>query len=259
MTAETTSEHNFHPEGLTSNQEKLALMFFDTKTLGKTRRRFQNPDASYRFEGTSREMAIIDFARDEFEFAITEHIMGKPEAPLAPFFINLRNLSPEVLHQVGVVLNELVSFFEREGHLPGPDFCAGIPKAGVPIANAYAKISGIPMVEIFDKEENSDGTRRILHKKESGNGENIRLIDDLVSQGISKLESVREAQEMGYHIGSFFVLVDRQQGGIEKLKEVVTDVKAAMTITQILNFGLRNQRLDKKLYDRAVSYLLKAT
>lgn len=253
-TVDRRPEQNLHPEGMTPAQETLAGMLFDTKTLGKVRRRSQNDNGSYSFEDTTRELGIIDFAQDDLEFAIKLHD-EKPDAPLSPFYVNLRNLSPEVLKQIGVVVHELEPSFEREGHLPGPDVCAGVPKAGVPLARAYSRASGIPMVEIFDKEEGAGGARKIVHKNDLVAGTSVRLIDDLASQGFTKLESVREAREMGYVADSFYVLIDREQGGIDALKQIVPDVRAAIKITQLFDFGLRTGRINREQYDRAAKYL----
>ena len=252
MSPDRRPEYNLHPEGLTPNQEILAAMFLDTKTAGKARKRYQNSDGSYRFEEVSRPMAIIDFAIDDFEFAITEHIKGDPSAPLSPMYINLRNLNDEVLNQVGIVINEMESSDEKRGVSHRPDLCAGIPTAGVPLAEAYSKASGIPEKKIFNKEEN-DGVSRIVGNTE-GDNIKLRLIDDLASQGITKVESTKEAQAMGFDVISFFVIVDRQQGGLERLREIVPEVKAAMTIIQILRFGLRTGRITQEKYNKVAEY-----
>ncbi len=252
MTVDNRAEQNLHPEGMTPAQETLAGMLFDTKTLGKVQKRYPH-NTGFRFENTTREVGIIDFAQDDFEFALKVH-EEKPDAPLSPFFVNLRNLSPEVLGQIGIVMHELAPYFERQAHI-GPDVCAGVPKAGVPLAQAYSEVSGIPMVEIFDKEEGTGGGRKIIHKNESVEDTSVRLIDDLASQGLTKLESVREAREMGYAVDSFYVLIDREQGGIDALKQVVVDVKAAIKITQLFDFGLRTGRITREQYDRATQYL----
>jgi len=257
MSPDRRSEYNLHPEGLTPNQEILAAMFLDTKTEGKSRKRYQNSDGSYRFEEVPRPMAIIDFANDDYEFAITEHIKENPAAPLSPLYINIRNLNNKVLNQVGIVINEMESSDEKRGVIFRPDLCAGIPTAGVPLAEAYSKISGIPEKKIFNKEENG-GVSRIVGNTE-GDNIKLRLIDDLASQGITKVESAKEAQAMGFDVVSFFVVVDRQQGGLERLREIVPEVKAAMTITQILQFGLRTGRMTQEKHDKVLAYFQKAT
>lgn len=237
------------PEGLSPAQEKLAAMLFDTKTEGKVRSRYQNPDGSYRFEETSRKMGIIDFPQNEHEFAIRQH-GEEPDAPLSKFYVNLRNLDNDVLSQIGVVMREMTPSFEINGYLPGPDVCAGVPSAGVPLAEAYSRATGIPMVEIFDK----DG-RRIVHKEASVQNKSIRLIDDLASQGITKLEAVKAAQEAGFAVDSFYVLIDREQGGIGALKKVIPDVRFAFKISQLFKFGLTTGRISQKQHDEAMEYL----
>lgn len=252
---EVRTGENFHPEGLTSIQERLVETLFTTKTLGKVTRRFLNLDGSFSFVTAEEQINIIAFAKDsEHEFALKVHDK-EPNAPLSPFFINLRNLDENVLGQIGEVMCEMTPYFESHGHLPGPDVCVGIPKAGVPLARAYSKASKIPMIELFDKVEHEDGTREIVCKDVQGSGQIIRLIDDLVAHASTKNEAVEAAQAIGYKVDSICVLIDRQQGGLEELKKHVPDVRAAMTITQILDFALRRGFIQKEMYEKCLGYV----
>src|SRR5690349_8933839 len=101
------------------------------------------PDGTYEFYKIERPTAPIDFAQED-EFALKLH-ERKPDAPLSPVYINLRNLPPEVLDQVGVVMTEMTEDEEQ------PNFCAGIPEAGMPLVAAYADHSGIESKSMFKK------------------------------------------------------------------------------------------------------------
>ncbi len=257
MTPKEGLKTHLNPEGLTLPQEELLGALFTTKTLGKVTRRFQNSDGTFRFETSQENINIVAFAKDpEHEFAITEHIEGDPAAPLSPFFVNLRNLTPEILKQIGEVMREMAPYFESHGHLPGPDIVAGVPKAGVPLARAYSEASGIPFDEIFGKEE-TETTKKIVSNGKKGEGKRVRLVDDLASQGITKLQAVEAAEEAGFDVASFYVLIDREQGGLDILREHVGDVRAAMTITQIFDFALRKGFIDQKMHEKCLGYIKK--
>lgn len=203
------------------------------------------PDGSYRFHKVERPTGPIDVAQ-EGEFALKLH-EAHPEAPLSPVYINLRNLPKEVLDQVGVVMAEID--MDRT-----PDVCAGIPNAGVPLAEEYAVHSGIPVVDVFGKVQEQQG-RRITAAAHSGNGQRLRIVDDLATQGETKLESVRAAEEMGYEVADILVLVDRQQGAVRQLKDAGYTLHSAFTIEQLLQFGVRTGRMSQEQYQQITHYL----
>lgn len=256
MTPKEGLKTHLHPEGLNLPQEELLKALFTTKTLGKIVRRFENQDGSFRFETSQEDINIFAFAKDpEHEFAITEHIEGDPGAPLSPFFINLRNLTPDILKQIGEVMHDMTPIMERQAHFPKPpDLIAGVPKAGVPLARAYSQASGIPFDEIFDKEE-TETSKRIVSNGKKGEGQKVRLVDDLASQGITKIQAVKAAEEVQYEVASFYVLIDREQGGLDILKKYVPDVRAAMKITQIFDFALRKGFIDQGMHEKCLSYI----
>ena len=237
-----------HPEGLSSAQERLADLLFTTKTVAPVRRRTTNPDGSFSFEKVSRPTSPVDFAQPG-EFALKIH-ETRPDAPLSPIYVNLREMPEELVDQVGVVLAEQT--VKDEGK---PDFSTGIPKAGVSLAKAYAKHSGIPYIEVFGKEEGSDGKRSILAKPDvEGKGKSIRLIDDLATHGETKIEADEVAREMGFEVADVTVVVDRQQGAAQELEEAGIKFRAAITIDQLLKYGVRKGNITKEQYEAIQAY-----
>src|SRR4030043_1273280 len=170
-----------HPEGLTDVQEQLAGLLFDAKIVAPVTRRTTNLDGTYSFSKVERPTAPIDFAQ-EGEFALKLHELH-PEAPLSPVYINLRNLPENVLSQVGTVLAEMGG--------ETPDLCAGIPKAGIPLARSYSEHSGVIVKDnVFDKEQTETGRKIMAGDIENHRGMTLRIIDDLATQGHTKLESI---------------------------------------------------------------------
>jgi len=244
---ETSNYSEIHPEGLTENQERLADLLFETKIQAKVRRRRQLPNETFEFDEIIRDTSPIDFSQDPGEFVLKLHEQ-KPEAPLSPIYINLRNLPEEVLDQIGKVLAEM----EDE---ETPDFCAGIPTAGVPIARVYSKFSGIELVDIFKKEQTDSSRRIVPGLATQERGKKARLIDDLVTKADTKLEAIKAAEDLGYEVVDLFVLVDREQGGVEQLAKAGYKLRAAFKLSQLLQYGLRIGQIDQAQFDQVTSYL----
>jgi len=180
-------------------------LLFDTKIVAPVTIRIQNSDTSYDFFKIERPTAPIDFAK-EGEFVLKLH-ETHPEAPLSPVYINLRNLPENVLSQVGVVLAEMGG--------ETPDLCAGIPKAGIPLARAYSEHSGVPVKDdVFGKEQTEAGRKIVTGDTENHQGMTLRIVDDLATKGETKVEAIKAAEQMGYKVTDIVVLVDRQQGAL---------------------------------------------
>lgn len=234
---------------LTEAQKKLVTLLFTTKTIAPVGRRETLPDGKFRIYKKERPTSPINFAQNEEEFAIKLHD-AHPEAPLTPIYINLRNLPEEILNQIGVVFAEMDEDTEK------PDVCTGIPKAGVPLGQAYSKHTGIPYLEVFGKEEYPDGTRKIVPKQgATGKGKKLRIVDDLVTKADTKVEAAEAAKAGGFKLVDITILVDRQQGGMDMLRGKGYNVRAAFTIGQLLKYGLRAKHITPEQYHTAVQYL----
>lgn len=243
-----------HPERMTTEQERLADLLFTTKTEAPMNRKRTHPDGSFDFVKRTRLTSLVDFAvcetvedAIEEEFALKIH-ESDPNAPLSPIYINLRNLPENVLDQFGVVMAEMDSNVEK------PNLIAGIPNAGIPLAEAYSKHSGITVEEVFDKEETANSRRIVEKEGTTGYGIKLRLVDDLATGGQTKIEAIQAAEKMGFFVTDVTVLVDRQQGAVEDLKRAGHTLRAAITLDQLLNYGLRTEHLNAEQFKRVEEY-----
>ena len=141
---------------LTKSQQELADLLINTKIKAKVRRRKQNTDGSFEFYYVVRDTAPVDFRVDPGEFAFVHHEKN-PTALLSPIIVNLRNLPQSLISKIALTLAE-VKLKKR------PDFCTGIPNAATPFAKEFSKVSRIPYVAIFEKDDNP-GKPRILPTK----------------------------------------------------------------------------------------------
>lgn len=233
---------------LTKPQQELANLLLSTEIKAKVRRRKQNSDGSFQFYYVIRKTSPVDFRIDEAEFAFVHH-EENPTAPLSPIIINLRNLPQNLVTKIASALAE-VKLRER------PDFCTGIPNAAIPFAKEFSRISKIPYVTIFEKDDNP-GKPRILPAKEAplGNGKTLLIIDDVITKGASKFRAFQVAQELGYKVLGLIVLVDRGEGGRETIEEAGYQFYAPIELTQLLKYYLDRGRIDEKRYHEVVEYL----
>ncbi len=232
---------------LTKSQQELADLLLNTKIEAKVIRRKQKPDGLYYLEESSRSTSPIDFSQDPGEFALKVHEV-KIDAPLSPIYVNLRNLPENVLSKIAQVLAEV--------KLESPqDFCTGVPKAALVIAQKFSEVSGMSFMDVFEKIGlNTD--RKIVIKEGVNPKPDTKLlvIDDVVAHGKSKLEALEAAKQVGFYV-NMLVLINREQGGIEQVEKEGCRVYAAMKLTDILEYYKEKNMITQDQYHKSVEYL----
>lgn len=233
---------------MNKSEEKLADLLISTKTNAKVRRRKQNPDGTYEFYYVIRDTSPVDFRVDPSEFAFVHH-EKHPEARLSPNIVNLRNLPDTLNKKIAQVLAEMPL-------KQIPDFCTGIPNAAIPFAKEFAKLTQIPYVTIFEKDD-KPGSPRILPAQDApkGQGKTILIIDDVITKAESKFRSFKVAEELGYKVMGLIVLVDRGEGGKERIEQAGYQFYAPFTLKELLDYYLEKGYITQALYNESVEYL----
>lgn len=219
MGNEIPLSRDLHPEGLTESQEKLALSLF--------------------------EISAIKFGA--FRLKLHEK---NPEAPLSPYYIDLRVLPryPQVLREVAKVYAELAP------NAAPYDTCLGIPDAANPLATAFALETGTPQIYLRKEEKVGHGLGGSFMTPFSA-GERVLLIDDLVTRADSKLEAIAILENVGLKVSDVVVLVDHEQGGAKQLVEAGYRLHAAFRFSQLLDLYHRHGKIDNAKYKEARDYL----
>jgi orotate phosphoribosyltransferase len=179
-----------------------------------------------------------------------------PEAPLSPIYITLRvpenggPLSPENVEMIGRVLYDLV---QRKKVLF--DVVAGIPRAGEPFAEVIARLSGRPLLKLGKKEEG--GIRKIdsIVDGEYQSSQLVLLVDDLITQADTKKEAIAVCEEAGLLVAGLVVLVDREQGGSEELKEAGYSFYAVFPLSALLDYYVKTKLLTPEKRDETIAYI----
>ena len=156
---------------------------------------------------------------------------------VSPFYIDLRVVIsyPEVLARIGALMAELVRPCRA-------DRIAGIPYAGLPLAVATSLAGGFPLV-YPRREEKAYGTRRRIEGAFEA-GEQVVVIDDIITDGASKFEAIEPLEAAGLVVRDLVILIDREQGGAERLAAKGYALHAVLTISQCFDELERRHAVD---------------
>lgn len=113
------------------------------------------------------------------------------------------------------------------------DIMCGVPYTALPFATAMSIQTGIPMV-MRRKEAKAYGTKRIIEGSWK-EGQTCLVVEDLVTSGLSIMETVAPLQENGLAVTDVVVLLDRQQNARRNLEENRLKLHSVFSITQLLD------------------------
>ena len=114
----------------------------------------------------------------------------------------------------------------------GYDLLAGMELGAVPLVVALSLQTDILYV-IIRKERKTHGTSKDI-EGEDVYGKKILVIEDVTTSGGSLLKTIRILRENGGYVDKAIVVVDRESGAIEKLREVNVDLIPLLTVSKIL-------------------------
>ena len=167
---------------------------------------------------------------------------------MTPVYIDLRVLvsSPKVLkeiaHEYVAILNKLS--FKR---------MVGLPYTALPIVANIAAINNKPWIYIR-KEVKEYGTKKAIEGAYNV-GEKVVMIDDMITNGLSKVETLKPLEENGLKIKDIVVLVDREQGGKGHLEKKGYTFHSVFTLAQWLKVLMEHKKITKDKYAEVIAYL----
>ena len=175
----------------------------------------------------------------------------------SPVYVNLRLLisSPAVLQRTAEVMLEEVRALQsmRHPHMARYDLIAGVPFGGLHLATAYSLRSGIPMIYLYPA-SNGEGT---IVEGTYERGQTVLIIDDLITGGRSIVQTAERLAAEDLFVDNALALIDRQQGGTERLKPDGINLVSILTLESMLHYLGASHKISEEWYHKSIEYLAK--
>jgi uridine monophosphate synthetase len=168
----------------------------------------------------------------------------------SPIYIDLRKLIsyPNFMNDVAFLYLKMMKGLNF-------DRIAGLPYAGLPITTAIALKGNLPMV-FTRKERKIHGTKKLVEGVYKA-GERLVLVDDVITSGESKKETLEQLSSKRLIVKDVVVLIDREQGGPETLKEIGLELHSAFKLSELLDFWAQEKLITKEQQEGTKKYLSK--
>lgn len=176
---------------------------------------------------------LVELLRSKsFEYS-EEPIFKLVSGRLSQFYVNCKptTLSARGMYLIGhLIFDEL-----KELNVDG---VGGLTFGADPIAVATAFVSelkGQPISAFSIRKNRKDHgiVRWIEGDLKTGN--RVVIIDDVATTGGSTVTAIERARDEGMQVVKAVILVDRQEGGIETIREHVADVSAIITRDDLMH------------------------
>lgn len=167
---------------------------------------------------------------------------------MSPIYIDLRVIVsyPKVLKMVANAIWEQVKDLNF-------DLICGVPYTALPIATVMSVERNKPMI-MRRKEVKDYGTKKAIE----GNfapGQNVLVIEDLVTSGSSVFETIEPLEREGLKVSDVSVLVDREQGGKKHLQEKGYNLRSVITISEMLEALEKEKKMEKEMVERVKKFI----
>lgn len=133
------------------------------------------------------------------------------------------------------------------------DTVCGVPYTALPLATVICSTHQIPML-IRRKETKDYGTKRLVEGALNP-GETCLVIEDVVTSGASILETVEVLQKEGLKVTDAVVLLDREQGGRDRLQARGIHLHAVCTLSRMLEILEQQQKIDAEMVGRVRRFI----
>lgn len=191
-------------------------------------------------------------------FALSIH-KDNPGLPLSPWYMHYpaanepgSELLPELYDHIG---DEFYEMCERANVQPVR--IAGLPRGAQSLGETFAKRYDTYPDNLlqFDKIDDPEhGTTFVGPQGEYVKGDELVPVDDHTSGARNKFRFLRASQAAGLVVSTILIVVDRQQGGVERLRDFGVSLYSIHTGDSLLQFGLKSGYIDEQTVKEVQDY-----
>lgn len=173
----------------------------------------------------------------------------------SPFYIDLSCLlsSPRDFRCIVDAVAEEVEDIWSDKRI---DKLASIELKGALILPSVANKLDLPCL-IVRKETKEYGVTGRIAGGEVGNGDNVLFIDDVVTDGKSKLEGIKPLLDCGGKVEIILVVVDREQGGKENLAKRGLQLRSVTRLSEVVKSLSARNKISKEQAETILNYIKK--
>jgi orotate phosphoribosyltransferase len=174
---------------------------------------------------------------------------------LSPYYIDLASVlsSPKDLCTLADLAADRVMQIAAKDRV---DKLATIELKGALMLPSIACRTNMPCV-IVRKETKSYGATGRTAGSDIVKGERILFFDDVVTEGLSKVEGIKPLEELGAKVEHILVVVDREQRGKEKLEKLGYKISSLAKITDLAQKLVQESKITKEQGEAVLNYVKK--
>jgi orotate phosphoribosyltransferase len=171
----------------------------------------------------------------------------------SPYYIDLARVlsDPQQLCVIADVAAEKIKQIMATDRV---DKLASIELKGALIVPSIACRLNLPCV-IVRKEEKAYGVTGRIAGADVTKGDSLLFFDDVISEGLSKVEGIKPLLGGGANVKHMLVVVNREQGGKKNLEKLGYHVHALAKISEIVDSLYQNKRISKEHVDKVLAYV----
>ena len=195
-----------------------------------------------------KQVGILLIKNDAIKFG--DYILASGKK--SPYYIDLRQTisSPITMDWIA---NSLTRIILNEIGKTKIDKILGVPTAGVPFATVVSQKLGIPLI-YYRQARKEHGVRKKIEGILERN-DRVLVIDDLITTGESVIETAEVIRDQGGVVNELVVLLDREQGGQQRLRQARMEPHVLFRISDAMNWLHNVGLIEDGIYETLVKYI----
>ncbi len=166
----------------------------------------------------------------------------------SPIYMDLRKsfTFPQILKQIAELYWMKIESLDY-------DLVCGVPLTALVFAICLSISKMLPMI-VCRKERKAYGNQNRI-EGEYFAGQQCVIIEDLITSGMSIQETIEPLKEESLVVEDIVCLIDREQGGKERLEKKGYHVHPVLTISQILEVLLKREKISQEDFERVKEFI----